>query len=122
MDWDRTLGFPPASSKSPRNERHTVKTLMSPNPRHNPQLGLGLGERAKTFPLISFKNSNKLQGYFKSISANFIFETTSCGPFDFAFRSVRLHKEKRIGNECFGFDWTLKIAFQKNLVLVTDFV
>ena len=54
----RTLGFPPAISKSPRNERHTVKTLMIPNPRHNPQLGLGLGERAKTFPLISFKNSN----------------------------------------------------------------
>ena len=38
------------------------------------------------------------------------------------FRSVRLHREKWIGNECFGFGRTPKIAFQKNLVLVTGFV
>ena len=33
------------------------------------------------------------------------------------FPSICLHKEKQIGNECLGFDRTLKIAFQKNLVL-----
>ena len=38
------------------------------------------------------------------------------------FPSVYLHKEKRIVNECFGFDQTLKIAFKENLVLVAGFV
>ena len=58
VDRDRTLGFPASCKQSPQNKKHTVKTLTGPSPWHNLQLGLGLGERAKTFPLISFKNSN----------------------------------------------------------------
>ena len=42
--------------KSMQQEAHCKNTSASL--WHNPQLGLGLGERAKTFPLINFKNSN----------------------------------------------------------------
>ena len=54
----QNMRFPTSLKQSPCNERHTVKTLTSPFPWHNPQIGLDLGERAKIFPLISFKNIN----------------------------------------------------------------
>ena len=59
VDRDRMLGLPPAASKSPLNERHTVKAFAVPSPAAQslPRFRLG-EEKAKTFLLISFKNSN----------------------------------------------------------------
>ena len=119
VDWVRTLGFPSAASKSPRNERYTVKTLTSPSPWHNPQRGLGLGERGKTFPLKTATSYRAiLQASQQSLSFKLPLTVLSILPFP----SICLHKEKQIVNECFGFDWPPKIAFQKNLALLTGFV
>ena len=51
VDQDRTLGFPPAASKSSCNERHTVQAFTVPSLRHIPHLGLVFEKREQDFSL-----------------------------------------------------------------------
>ena len=66
VEGDRMLGFLPAASKSPHNQKHTVKafTILSPAAPSPPRFRLG-EEKAKTFPFISFCSE-----VFMSISAS----------------------------------------------------